>query len=100
MGVEGAAPLQICISAAADGMAACMTMDWTEAYDSISSARSAAAIEAVPDRVRIIAGNIDHSHAGAIPWRVERLPRRNRLRAWFSWFSTRPRGLTLAARSL
>jgi hypothetical protein len=33
-----------------------MTMDWTEANDSISSANNAAVIGAVPDRIRTIEG--------------------------------------------
>lgn len=42
------------------GMVACMTMDWTEANDSISSATSAAATEAIPARLP----NIAKEHRG------------------------------------
>jgi len=47
------------------GIVACMTMDWMEANDSISSATNAAVIEAVPERIR----TINPVHRGVSVWR-------------------------------
>ena len=52
---------QIGIIAPEDAMAACMTMDWTDAKDSIASAKSAAAVENTRSRDRIIGP--DHRRA-------------------------------------
>jgi hypothetical protein len=65
MAVAGSACPQIGdISPEAD-IVACMTIDWTEANDSISSATNAAIIEAVPDRIRTIKA----LHRGVSVWR-------------------------------